>query len=252
MKRARIMLVAVLACALGALAVWWFALRDTTEPVSDEKAVAGFRSETDAASAETGLPEPGVYVYRATGGESVAALIGSEHTYPAKLTVTVLHAGCGFVLRWEFLRGRSTEREYCPAAGGLELRRQTEIHTFFGREETTDYRCEPGSLARPAAGTSFGWSCSTGTTTEVAEGKVVGAETLTVAGVAVETVRLRAETRLTGVTRGTGGVEVWLENATGLPVRQITWNDNVTKSAIGDVRYQERYELELTSLEPRR
>ena len=252
MKRARIALMVLSACGLGALAVWWFALRDTTEPVSVEEAVAGFRSQTEAASAEPGLPEPGVYVYTATGGESVDALIGSEHAYPAQLTITVLHEGCGYVLRWEFLRRRSTEREYCPAPGGLELRRQTEIHTFFGREETTDYRCEPGSLARPAAGTSFGWNCSTGTKTEVAEGEVVGVETLTVAGVAVETIHLRVETRLTGATRGTGGVEVWLEHATGLPVRELTWNDNVTDAAIGDVRYQERYELELTSLEPRR
>ena len=77
-------------------------------------------------------------------------------------------------------------------------------------------------------------------------------ETLTVAGAAVETVHLRAETLLDGVTRGTGGVELWLERSTGLPIRQVTWNDNVTDAAIGEVRYQERYELELTSLEPRR
>jgi hypothetical protein len=77
-------------------------------------------------------------------------------------------------------------------------------------------------------------------------------EALAVAGAAVEIVDLRAETLLEGVTRGTGGLDLWLERSTDLVVRQVTWNDNVTDAAIGEVRYQERYELELTSLEPRR
>ena len=255
MRRVRILLAAFSALALGGLAVWWLALRDAPAPVSVGEAVAGFRESAEAGAVADGLPDPGVYVYAATGSESVDALIGSTHEYPAELTVTVLHEGCGLVLSWSFLEGRSTSREYCPSSAGLELRRQTEIHTFFGRQETTDYRCERGSLARPAGnstGATFGWRCSTGTKTETAEGEVVGVETLTVAGVAVETVYLRAETLLEGVTRGTGGLDLWLERSTGLVVRQVTWNDNVTDAAIGEVRYQERYELELTSLEPRR
>jgi len=255
MKPARILLAALSACALGALGVWWFALRDAPAPVSVTEAVAGFRASTGEGGAAAGFPEPGVYVYAATGSESVDALIGSTHEYPAEMTVTVLHEGCGLVLSWSFLQGRSTTREYCPSAAGLELRRQTEIHTFFSNEETTDYRCDRGSLARPAgdrAGATFGWRCSTGTKTEVAEGDVVGVEMLTVAGAKVETVHLRAETLLEGATRGTGGVELWLERSTGLLVRQLTWNDNVTDAAIGEVRYQERYELQLSSLEPRR
>jgi hypothetical protein len=248
------LLAALSACAVAALAVWWFVLRDTPAPISVEEVVAGFRESAEEGGAAAGLPEPGVYVYTATGSESVDALIGSVHEYPATMTVTVLHEGCGLVLRWSFLEGRSTTREYCPSSAGLELRRQTEIHTFFGNEETTDYRCDPGSLERPAgdrAGATLGWRCSTGTKTETAEGEVAGVETLTVAGAEVETIHLRAETLLEGVTRGAGGLEVWLDRSTGLLVRQLTWNDNVTDSAVGDVRYQERYELALTSLEPR-
>jgi len=254
MRRARILLAIISACALGGLGVWWFALRDAPAPVSVEEAVVGFRESAGEGGEAAGLPEPGVYVYDAIGSESVDALIGSTHEYPAEVTVTVLHQGCGLVLSWSFLEGRSTTREYCPSATGLGLRRQTEVHTFFGNEETTDYRCEPGSLARPAAdraGARIGWRCSTGTKTETAEGEVVGVERLTVAGAEVETVHLRAETLLEGVTHGTGGLDLWLELSTGLLVRQLTWNDNVTDSAVGDVRYQERYELELTSLEPR-
>src|SRR3989337_1678807 len=54
------------------------------------------------------------------------------------------------------------------------------------------------------------------------------------AGAGAETARVRGEPLLEGVTRGTGGLDLWLEPSTGLVVRQVTWNDNVTDAAIGE------------------
>ncbi len=252
MKRKAILLAVAAAAALAGLGVWLLVFHDTAEPISVEKAISV--GSQPAAVGAPGVPEPGLYVYATIGSESVDVLGGERHDFAGRTAVTVRRGGCGFALHYAFLEGRATTREYCPSPEGLRIRRSVEVHTFFGRREVTDYRCTEASRARPhgdRAGTPFGWSCSTGTKTETAAGGVVAIEALRVAGEDVETVHLRVETRLTGVTRGDGGADVWLLRSTGLPVRLVAWNDNVTDSPIGAVRYRERFELDLQSLRPR-
>ena len=53
-------------------------------------------------------------------------------------------------------------------------------------------------------------------------------------------------------TSGTTQMEVWLDGATGLPLRHVEQGATTSPQVIGDVHYQERYELILTSLDPRR
>ena len=243
-----VLLAALAAATLAGLGIWWLAFRDTSG------LVAGEAASTPVSLRAPGVPEPGLYVYAATGSESVDVLGGERHAFRRRTAVTVRPAGCGFVLRYDFLRGRSTTREYCPSVDGLRVSRSVEVHTFFGRREVTDYRCTDASTARPAEDrpeAKLGWSCTTGTKTETAAGEVVGIEELAVAGAPVETVHLRVATRLAGVSRGEGGADVWLSRSTGLPVRVVAWNDNVTDSPIGPVRYRERFELDLQSLRPR-
>lgn len=47
------------------------------------------------------LPEPGVYLYESSGFDSVDALTGARHDYPAQTTVTITTEGCGVRVRWE-------------------------------------------------------------------------------------------------------------------------------------------------------
>jgi hypothetical protein len=86
----------------------------------------------------------------------------------------------------------------------------------------------------------------------VARGRVVGIERVDVAGTEIETVHIRIATTLSGESRGGGSRDYWLARATGLPVRQLVTNRNVTPSALGEVTYRERYELSLVSVDPRR
>jgi hypothetical protein len=235
--------------------VWVFVLRDRGDPVSLDEAVESFRAGDLPAGtgASAGLPAPGVYVYATDGFEEIDALLGSRHDYPAETTITVSHGGCGLLLRWDALDERSTTWEVCPG-DAWSIAGYDEEHRFLGRTERTSYRCEPGSIWRPASeepGTRLARRCSAGATTEEAAGEVVGPEARTVGAQSVGTVHVTLDLVLEGRTRGTGSLVLWLERSTGLVVRLVLENDNRTASAIGDVRYRERATLELVSVEPR-
>ena len=235
--------------------VWIFVLRDPAEPVSVAEAVETFRAGDAAAGTDalSGRPAPGVYVYATDGFEEIDALLGARHDYPTETTITVSHGGCGVLLRWDALDARSTTWELCPGEV-WSIAGYDELHRFLGQTERTSYRCESGSTWRPAseaAGTPVARRCTTGESTEAASGQVLGRESRTVGGQTVETVHVSLDLVLDGRTRGTGSLELWLEQSTGLIVRLALENDNRSESAIGDVGYRERATLDLLSLEPR-
>jgi hypothetical protein len=228
----------------AAVAVWAIFLRDTASPVSVAAALTSFRAEHGPPDSGWLGPESGVYVYRTSGYEATDALVGSRHGYPRETAMAVRGGGCGFVIRWQPLAGRSSTWEICR---GRTLRRFMERHRFFGNQDVHDYRCLPATPAPPLdarAGASWTSRCSTGGTTETAHGVVLG--------VRGNVVHALERTRLTGSSRGTGEREWWLDRRTGLVRRLRIANDSVTDTAIGPVRYKEKADLVLTSPTPRR
>jgi hypothetical protein len=229
---------------------------DDAEPATVGEAVTRFRAQLEASTPRAdGLPKPGVYVYETRGAESIDALGGVKHRYPARSTITVTRGGCGLTLRWDVLKGRSTTWTVCRSGRALVLSRSAEIHTFFGREERTVYDCAAGSFYRPARDTTgFSWtmSCSTGETTEEGRGRVVGKDTLTAAGKRIPTVHIRVEAELTGKSPGTSSRDWWLRVSDALPIRLAMASTTSTGSAIGDVKYEEQATLRLQTLSPRR
>ena len=161
-------------------------------------------------------------VYDTTGFEEVDAFGGARHDYPSRTTISVRRdAGCS-VFRWRPFAERFYEWQLC----GRRLRRFTELHRFFGRDDRRTYVCDgQSSLDR-------GWRCTARGT----------AETARVVASGQGHVRLRTE--LTGETTGSGTREVWLR-ADGVPERMIVENQSTTPSFLGDVHYRERYELRL-------
>lgn len=244
--------------ALAAAASWYAFIRDTAAPVSVSEAVVSFRTQTAGAETAAGVvdqPAPGVYVYETKGFERVDAFLGSRHDYPPETTMTVSRGDCGLVLRWDALAARSTVWYLCPAADRWLLRESDEVHRFFGRTEHTDYRCEPGAVWWPvgaAPGASWTRRCTSDQSTKVSAGTIVGRETVRVAGEEVDAVHLHLDVTLRGNTRGTGTFDVWLAAATGLVLRLESTDDDHSQTVIGDVHYEERVTLSLTSLEPRR
>ena len=241
------------AFAVAIAAVWLFVLRDTAEPVTVDEAVTSFRTDTEPTpGAPSPIPE-GVYVYETDGVEKTDALTGVTHRYPKRSTITVRAAECGASLLWRVLKGRTTEWIFCTTAEGWELASQDERHTFFGRTEPTTYRCTR-TLIRPPSGSVTTWDvfCSTGTSDERGTGIVVGAEQLQVGGKSVSAEHVRRTTTFTGEIRGSSRHDIWFDSESGVPARIVMATRTTNNSPIGDVHYQERVELQLTSLVPRR
>jgi hypothetical protein len=252
--RRLLIVLGALACVLLALGAAWLALfRDTVEPASIDDALAAYRAQAEAGG--TTIP-PGVYVYATHGEESIDALGGTSHEYPARSTISVTTADCGTALRWDVLRGRSTTWTQCKAAGGGEtLARVDETHRFFGRTEHTDYTC-PDTVARPAQakpGTTWKVACTTVKgIVERGTGTVVSRGVLPVGDGTVPVAQLRFQTTFSGTIRGSTTREMWVERETGLPIRVTLRTTTVNPSLLGDVTYREDVELDLASLTPRR
>lgn len=254
-RRLRLILVVLGVTALvaaAAVVVWRVVLRDTATPASIDDALARYRES--AASGETSVP-PGVYVYSTSGSESVSALGGTTHAYPPRSTITVTASPCGMALRWDVLETRSSEWTICTDGEGGAVQRLDgwiENHQFYGQDDSTTWRCEgsPWLVGSDAVGATFPHTCDGGDTTQTGTVTVVGEEPVDVGGVPVETLRLRLEAEETGASRGPLVEERWVERETGLPVRLVYRIRTDNDSVIGDVTFEERYELDLLSLEP--
>jgi len=243
---------AIVVLGLASAAVWLLVLRDTAEPVTVGEAIDSFREETETSRAESPIPE-GVYVYATAGFEKTDALTGVTHRYPKRSTITISATGCGVSLLWRVLKGRTTEWIYCTAPGGWELASQDERHTFFGRTEPTTYLCA-GVPIRPAASSVTRWSvaCSTDTSEERGVGRVVGREPVRVGGQTVSAEHVRRTSTFSGQIRGSSRHDVWFDSESGVPVRIVMVSRTTNDSPVGDVHYEERVTLRLTSLNPRR
>jgi hypothetical protein len=231
------------------LVAWQLAFRDTATPASVDDALARYRAQ--AAGADIPIP-PGVYVYATTGSEFVSALGGLRHRYPVRSTITVTAGGCGMKLRWDVLEHRSNVYEICD--DGRRLGAWTETHRFVGQDDVTPWQCELTAwLPDPSRQKSpTGHLCRAGATLQRGTVTVVGEETARVGPATVDVVRLRIAANETGDARGPLVEERWLESETGLPVRIVYRASTLNPSPIGDVRFEERYTLDVVSLEPRR
>jgi hypothetical protein len=204
------------------------------------------------------LPEPGVYVYTTSGSESIDALTGARHEYPAESAITVTPGGCGVVVRWQPLAERYDEYDLCLApSGGLDSSTYTSFHRFFNQDDKSTYSCPPGTafVPRPTtAGSAWRASCSSGDTVDTTEWKVVGTAPMTIGATTVPAVQLRGDDTFTDPdgSNGATGIDLWIDATTGLTLKRVEQGTSTTTSPIGDIHYVERIELTLTSLTPRR
>jgi hypothetical protein len=240
--------VTVAVIAGAAAFVWVLVLRDTSEPAKVDDAVRRFR---DAAQSGGTPAPPGVYVYATTGQESISALGGTTHRYPRRSTITVTSDPCGMSLRWDVLTTRTNTYTVCAERDGQRLARWSERHRFFGQDDRSDWRCT-GTPWLPAPDEQPRYRCSSPDTDQEGSLTVVGEEQVVVSGIPVDAVHLRIEATEAGAARGPLVEERWLEPETGLPLRIVYRVRTENDSPIGDVTFEERYELRLLSLEPRR
>ena len=260
-------------------------LRESTTPVDVNEAVSDFRREESSIAAVTTsapdttvagttvvgttevpttstaprpgseLPAVGVYTYDTNGGESIDALDGRSHRYPDISTITVTHDGCGWVQRWRPLRERWDATTFCPSRRGMELRVDVNHHEFFGIDDTREFACAARALYYPARtnpGRTWAARCTFDEIAVVRNGTIVGRRQVEIGGTPVRVLQFEVHDDITGASKGSTDRTIQVVPETGLLVGLELTTDVENDSPIGHVHYQEHYELQLTSLEPRR
>ncbi|HEX9258321.1 MAG TPA: hypothetical protein VF855_02210, partial [Acidimicrobiales bacterium] len=257
----KVALVGVVVVLLTAAVVggWWYAHRNSTTPVSPDEAVEryerGRSSSTTSPSTSPStevqttvlarLPAPGVYVYATSGSDSVDALSGASHRYPATTTITVEPADCGVTQRWLALEERWDQWTSCTDGRGILLRDFTGFHRFFGQATTEKWVCS--GEARPAAanpGTTWRATCDEQGVTTVWQGTVVGAESLHVGSETVPVQRVRISLD-DGLPADKQNYEAWYLEGTDLLVRQTADIETSNSTSVGTVIYREHYTIDL-------
>lgn len=236
--------------------VW---LTDSSEVVPVEEAVDRYRDETTEPSEvptleapPVGLPEPGVYRYLTTGGESIDAMGGVTREYPAETTITVTPHGCGVHLSWDPLEERRDEWELCVPGLAVELQpRGAQFHEFFGQAQLDDIDCD-GAVAVTMAGSSAEPATRTCTLADdpwTPVWEVLERSTLQVDGrnVTVTHARMTVEDDDEYWEHTTAN---WYLADSGLPVSVIVETSSCSPSIVGAVVYRETYELQLESMSP--
>lgn len=218
---------------------------------STSTSVAGTGTATTSTHPAAGtLPEPGVYVYATTGRDSVDAMTGAHHDYPATTTITVIASDCGVLQRWDVLVERWEEWQRCGDGEGVRETRRTNFDEFFGQSQTDTWMCSGD--ARPfdaAAGTTWTTLCTNGDGPETHSGVVLGAEPMTVGTSPVDTVHVRVT--ITGdITTDRQVIDTWYLRGSDLVIAQTSTAATSNDTVVGTVHYEERYEIRLTSLTP--
>jgi hypothetical protein len=253
-RRRRIILGSlVLAVALLAGGVIGVRLWLTAEPdeVDVEETVEEFREEANQVVIET--PLDGVYVYDTSGMEEVDALGGDSHQYPLETAMTVRKQGCGVRMTWAPLEGRSETISVCESDGGATLLQSTAEHSFFRQTVEVTYSCESGVWWMPPEGViEWGGQCTSTERTTHRVARVVSTEPFVVDGETRDAVHVHYTDTLAGTSSGTVTGDLWLDQRTGLILRQRTVVDSRNDTVVGEVVFTEELDLRLRSLEPLR
>lgn len=192
-----------------------------------------------------GTPAPGTYTYD-TSGQST--LFSNTTPYPSKTTIEVTRQGCGVSAKWNSSPGNSTTVYECPVTGGIHVVSETSTVDAGGYHNTMSFDCDANSFV-PTSGTpgqTWTWACHSSngeTTTQVV--KLVGPETMTVAGAAVATEHVHIVSTLSGPQKGTVTTDYWL-TPDATPVHEV---GSIDASQFG-VTYKSDYTLQLESLTP--
>ena len=239
---------AVLAGVIAAV-VGGLLLSDTAKPASIQDVVRRFQ-QADRSAGKL----DGVYLYATRGQESIDALGGVHHRYPATTGITAVSVPCGMRLHWDALQGRSSTWTLCATPLGIELHATEVVHRFFGQTDRTSYACA-GSVLVPAgetAGATRAFHCRSSRGGEAGRARVVGFEDVVVGHAKVNAVHVRTVAQVTGGDHGTETVDWWLDASNGLPVRLGFVSRTSRPLPIGDVHYKENADLRLLSTTPRR
>ncbi|MGH2758992.1 MAG: hypothetical protein ACRDKJ_05440 [Actinomycetota bacterium] len=195
----------------------------------------------------------GVFVFATEGYEETDALTGQRHDYPDETAMTIRNGGCGWISRWEPMRERWEETELCEKADGTSMGRYTIYHEFFQRGDREDFSCPDSYVQKPSAKPGDTWTFSCTSKQSKVDGKVtvVGLEDVNVGGRLLPTARYRYDIKVSGANTGTIVQDRWLSSSPRVMARMTQDADMTVSSPFGPVSYEEKFQIDLTSVEPR-
>lgn len=244
--------------------------QEATPQPSSPAAAPGSRSTSSAPTSSTtkpagSVPAPaparnafvdpveGVYTYATKGWEQTDALAGQRHDYPSETSFTIRKGGCGWTTRWQPLKERWEDSEFCETPQGAKMRTYSMYHEFFRRGQREDFTCD-GYVHKKGDATGDTWTfgCKSSRSNATSKVTVIGFETIAVGGRPVKTIHLRYDITAKGSNRGTITQDRWLSDSPRLMVRLIQKADLVTDSPFGPVGYKESFRIDLKSVDPKR
>jgi hypothetical protein len=217
-----------------------------------DEARARFRAAGPAAAEEVaGLPRPGVYEYRTTGGEDISFL-DYHRTYSATTVRIVTRHGCGVREEQWFL---VQHIEYYDRCGETLVGYGTDI-AYWWTHGTQDFRCDPGGsfdMAGRRPGDRVTWHCRDEDTQAAQVTEYIADEDITVGATTIRARHTRWTTTFSGATKGTAVVEDWFDPSTGLVLREKrVIGLRVGSPFVGAVGYTDNSDFTLLSTTPLR
>jgi hypothetical protein len=202
------------------------------------------------APALPGLPAPGVYQYRTTGGEYVS-LLDNRRRYSSTTMRIVTARGCGVREEQFFV---TQHVEYYDRCGDKLVTYGTDI-AYWWTHGTQDFACRGGSfdMAGTRPGAQVEWDCADEDTHAHQLTAYLGDEPVTVEGVPLPARHTRWTTEFSGATVGAAVVDDWFDPSTGLLLREKrNIALRVGSGFVGRLSYTDVSEYVLASVTPLR
>ncbi|MGH9222585.1 MAG: hypothetical protein ACRD2W_02010, partial [Acidimicrobiales bacterium] len=218
------------------------------------EAVARFRMAGPAAAQPVpGLPEPGVYRYRTSGGEHISFLDYHRNYSDTTMRIVTRHA-CGVREEQWFL---VQHVEYYDRCGEALVSYGTDI-AYWWTHGTQDFGCSAGNTfdmggpgRRP--GDRVEWTCADEDTRADQVTEYLGDVDVVFDGQPIRARHARWVTTFSGATVGVATVEDWFHPANGLVLREKrTIGLRVGSPFVGRLDYIDQSEFTLLSLTPAR
>ena len=240
---------------LALVAVGWVLWhQSSTTPVTVGQAKRSFRSQQRPGRRLPGLPAPGVYRYRTTGGERLS--VGSVHReFPSMTDVVVVDGKCAS-LDWVPLEEHTEELTECRTPGGTTTPSSTSTERITALSTSEPITCGPGAYllpSDPVAGSTWSASCTSGNTRIALTGSVIGVATVNVSGKSLAAEHVRVELDFTGDEHGTNPCDYWIAPDDGMVLREVERVDlSESVGPLGTVHYTEQMSISLASTTPLR
>ncbi len=249
--RARRRIVALGLLVIVAVPAFLIGGRYWVHHVDLDEAVAKFRAAGPAAAEPVpGLPAPGVYQYRTTGGERISFL-DYRRSYSSTTMRIVTRHGCGVREAQWFLVQHLEYYDRCPD-GSLPAY-GTDI-AYWWTHGTQDFTCQPGGsfdMSSRRDGERVAWTCADEDTRAEQVTERIGMEEIVIAGRPHLARHTRWTTTFSGATKGTAVVDDWFDPATGLVLRERREIGlRVGSPFVGQLGYTDVSEFTLLSTEP--